>query len=69
MRNINLKIARVKANKKQREVAKDLDISEMYLRQLENGQAKNPSLNIMRKLASYYNCSLDDLFSSDMQMY
>lgn len=45
--------------------AKELGISREYLRQIENGQAKNPNKNLMIKIAAALNTTVAELFFSD----
>ena len=42
--------------------AKEIGISREYLRLIENGKAKNPSIEIMKKIAKRLNASVLDLF-------
>ncbi len=60
--NKRLKIRRIEVNKKQKEVAKDVGISQQYLSNLENGVTKNPSLDIMKKLSKSLNTTVQYLF-------
>lgn len=59
---MKLKIARIKINKKQYEIAKAVGISSQYLRQLENGKADNPSKEVMMKLSEVLNTPVGELF-------
>jgi len=47
-----------------REVENSTGISNAYLSQLENDKIKNPSANILYKLASVYKISLDSLLTA-----
>lgn len=58
----NLIIARGKKKKTQREAAKDLGISEIYLRKIEAGDS-NPGRDTMIKIANYYGEPMEKLFS------
>lgn len=58
MRN-NLITAR--GEKSQQEVANDLEISQKTLSALERGY-RNPSIDLMKKLQSYYKISMTKLF-------
>ena len=60
MRPTVLKIARIKAGMKQKELAKAGGIGVTMLSRLENG-ATRPSLRTLQKLSSVLNVSLDDL--------
>jgi len=44
-----------------RDVEREVDISNAYLSQLESGKIKNPSPNILHKLASLYGVSYREL--------
>lgn len=59
---LKIKIARMKANKKQYEVANEVGISAQYLRQLESGRSANPSKDVMGKLALSLNTTVGELF-------
>ena len=59
---LRIKIARMKVNKKQYEVAKEVGISAQYLRQLEAGRSANPSKEVMGKLALALNTTAGELF-------
>lgn len=47
-----------------REVEKDTGISNAYLSQLERGEAKNPSPDILYKIAEYYSVSYVSLMEA-----
>ena len=47
------------------EFAKELGISREYLRQIENGKAKNPSSEIMSKIAKALDSDVVTLFFSE----
>ena len=57
-----LKIRRVELGLKQNEVAKQAGITSQYLRNLETGKASNPSIAIMKRLASILGCTEQELF-------
>lgn len=42
-------------------VADAVGVSKPHIWELEKGKTKNPSLELLKKLALYYNVSLDDL--------
>ncbi|MDT8715558.1 helix-turn-helix transcriptional regulator [Clostridium sp. 19966] len=44
------------------EFAEKVGISREYLRQLENGKAKNPSITIMKKISELLGVSAEELF-------
>lgn len=60
-----VKIRRVELGYKQKDVAKKVGITPQYLMNIENGKAKNPSIEIMRRLSEVLQCSADDLFFRD----
>ena len=60
-----LKAYRVGQGFKMGEFAKELGITREYLRLLENGQAKNPSKEIMIKMSKLLNVPVQELFFSD----
>ena len=61
-----IKIARFKAGKnKAYEFAKEMGISRQYLTMLETGRAKNPSKELMLKMAKALNTSVEELFFSE----
>ena len=60
-----LKSIRVGKGYKQGEFAKIVGISREYLRLLENGNAKNPSISLMKKISKELNVSVQELFFSD----
>lgn len=62
---LKLKIKRVESGLKQKDVAQLIGVSQQYLGNLESGRSKNPSREIMLKLAAIYNCSVQDLFFSE----
>lgn len=59
---LRIRIARMKANKKQYEVANEVGISAQYLRQIEAGRSVNPSKEVMEKLALALNSTVGSLF-------
>lgn len=60
-----MKALRVGQGIKATQFAKDLGISREYLRLLENGIAKNPSIELMKKIAKELNTTVQELFFSD----
>ncbi|EJT6154420.1 MAG: helix-turn-helix transcriptional regulator [Clostridium perfringens] len=62
---MNLKIQRIKMKKKQKEIAKEVGITQQYLANLENGKSKNPSRDLMIKLAAALDTTVQELFFSD----
>lgn len=59
---MKIKLERIKRRKKQYEFAQELGISREYLRLLETDQAKNPSLDLMKKIASTLEMNVGELF-------
>ena len=62
---LRIKIARVKANKKQYEVAQEVGISPQYLRQIEMGKSVNPSKEVMERLAKALETPVQELFFNE----
>ncbi|MEN8078221.1 helix-turn-helix transcriptional regulator [Clostridioides difficile] len=60
-----IKALRVGQGFKAGEFANKIGISREYLRQIENGKAKNPSREIMTKIAKELNSDVVTLFFSD----
>lgn len=61
----DIKIARIKLGLKAQEVAKKCELSYTYYSKLENGRAKNPSMETMRKISKALGISVQELFFSD----
>lgn len=59
---LRVKLARIKVNKRQYEVAKEVGISSQYLRQIESGKVANPSREVMIKIADSLDSDVTDLF-------
>ena len=62
LKNINLKIARVRKGLSQQELSEKTNVSKQYISLLETGQAKNPSLSIMKKIAEVLEVSIGEIF-------
>lgn len=62
---MNLKLRRIKMRKKQKEIAEQVGITQQYLANLENGKSKNPSRNLMIKLAKVLDTTVQELFFSE----
>ena len=62
-----LKLKRVEKRIKQKNLAKMVGVSQQYLCSIENCRSKNPSRDIMIKLASALDCSVQELFFSEEQ--
>lgn len=57
-----IKIARILANLKAKDVASACGISKAYYSNLENNKAKNPSKELMIKISKVLNQPVDKLF-------
>jgi len=60
-----IKGLRVGQGMKSGDFAKELGISREYLRLIENGKAKNPSVELMKKIAKILNSTVQELFFED----
>lgn len=60
-----LKLKRISMKLKQKELANIVGISKQYLADLENGRANNPSKQLMDKLATALNSTVQELFYTD----
>lgn len=60
-----LKMARVLANLKAKDVASACGISKTYYSNLENDKARNPSKELMMKISKVLNQPVDKLFFND----
>ncbi len=60
-----IKIKRMEKGLRQYEFANEIGISREYLRKLENGTAKNPSIKVMKKISEVLDVSPIDLFFLD----
>ncbi len=57
-----LKVRRISLGLKQKDVAEQSGITSQYLRNLETGKAKNPSIAVMKRLADVLGCTVQELF-------
>lgn len=62
---LKLKIKRIEKGLKQKDLAEALGVSQQYLGNLESGRSTNPSREVMLKLASALECTVQELFFSD----
>jgi transcriptional regulator with XRE-family HTH domain len=46
----------------QKRVAEDLQMTESHLSDICRGRFRNPRLDTLQRLASYFGCSIEDLF-------
>ena len=60
-----VKAKRVCLGFKQGEFAEKVGISREYLRLIENGKAKNPSVELIKKISKELNSTPQDLFFSE----
>ena len=63
--SIGIKYDIIKMKKKQKEIAQEVGITQQYLANLENGKSKNPSRDLMIKLAKALDTTVQELFFSD----
>ena len=59
---VKIKIKRIEKGLKQYELASQVGISREYLRLIENGKAKNPSIAVMKKISEILQESVEKLF-------
>ncbi|MBO1264447.1 helix-turn-helix transcriptional regulator [Proteiniclasticum sp. SCR006] len=59
---MKIKIARIQRHKKQYQFARELGISREYLRLIESDKAKNPSTDLMKKIAEQLETKVGALF-------
>ena len=57
-----IKIKRIEMGIKQKDLAESAGITPQYMMYLENGKAKNPSIDIMKKIADALNTPAQELF-------
>jgi len=57
-----LKLKRIELGIKQKNLAQQVGITPQYLMKLEQGKAKNPSVDLMKRLADSLNCTVQELF-------
>lgn len=57
-----IRALRVGQGIKATQFAEDLGISREYLRQIENGMAKNPNLELIKKMSKLLNSTPQELF-------
>ncbi|HEY8363754.1 MAG TPA: helix-turn-helix transcriptional regulator [Tissierellaceae bacterium] len=60
-----LKLKRIQMGIKQKKLAQQVGITPQYLMRLEQGKAKNPSVDLMKRLAESLNCTVQELFFED----
>ncbi len=59
------KRTKVKEKKSLQEVANAIKISKTHIWEIERGTAKNPSLNLLESLSSYFGETIDSLINDD----
>ena len=62
---LKVKVKRIEKELKAIDFAKEVGISREYLRQIEAGKAKNPSIEIMKRISKILETSVEDLFFQD----
>jgi len=62
---MKLKLKRIEKGYKQYVFAEKVGITRAYLRKLENGTAKNPSIELMKKISNELNTPVTELFFQD----
>lgn len=62
---LNLKIARIKKKITQKELAEIVGVSREQIVALENGRAKNPNLDTIKKISNALEVSPLDLFFNE----
>lgn len=58
----SIKVRRVELGIKQKDLAESVGITAQYMMYIETGKAKNPSINVMKKIADSLNCTVQELF-------
>jgi putative transcriptional regulator len=64
-----IKLKRIEHGYKQGEFARKVGISRQYLSLLENGSAKNPSVEVMKKISLLLDTGIEELFFKDQKMH
>ena len=59
---LNIKLKRIEKGYKQCEFAGKTGISRQYLRLIETGKAKNPSVEVMKKISLLLDTGIQELF-------
>jgi transcriptional regulator with XRE-family HTH domain len=62
---VRLKELRLKSGKSLQEVADEVSISKPHIWELERGTSKNPSFDLIKRLAGYYGVPVDALAGED----
>lgn len=62
---LKVKLKRIENGLKQYELANKVGITREYLRQIETGIAKNPSIQVMKKISIALETSVEELFFQD----
>lgn len=60
-----LKVWRTKRDLTQKELATEVDVSRQTINAIEGGRY-DPSLELAFKLATYFDCQIEDLFNPDV---
>lgn len=62
----NIKVWRAKNNLTQEELAKKLSVTRQTINAIERGKY-DPSLELAFRLASFFECSIEDIFTYEQQ--
>jgi transcriptional regulator with XRE-family HTH domain len=62
---LKIKELRLKKKKSLQEVADAIKVSKTHIWEIERGTAKNPSLNLLENLSSYFGETIDSLINDD----
>lgn len=61
----NIAFYRAKSKMTIRQLSKKTGYSESYIKQLEYGDKRNPSIAVLMDLSKAFGCKVDDLLSED----
>lgn len=62
---VKLKQLRLRSGKSLQQVADDVKVSKAHIWDLERGASKNPSLELLKRLADYYKIGVAELVGED----
>lgn len=62
---MKIKVKRIEMGIKQKDLAKRIGITAQYLMKIEHGEAKNPSIDIMKRISEELGESVEELFFSE----
>lgn len=66
---LSIKLKRIEQGYRQGEFARQVGISRQYLALLENGIAKNPSVEVMKRISFLLDAGIEELFFKDQKIY